>query len=240
VHQWGQLHPGGWIYTSLGYLEEYPLARLGAGGGATKETELTLLIHSPLVVLHCPSRRSAELYPYLGKFPLFNVARPEVAAKCDYAGNGGSESMDGIEGPPAHTPAAVNGYNWPDTRELDGVFFVRSLVATRHIKDGTSQTYLVGEKHLSTVADDKENRDRGDDQTAYLGDDVDIRRWTDEPPRRDSKGHASMAFGSAHSDGCHFVFGDGAVRLVRYGIDPAVHRQLGNRRDGQVVNWNEF
>ena len=195
-HQWGQLHPGGWIHASLGFLEQDSLSQLGASS-ATKEADLTLLMHSPLGVLHCPSRRGPELYPYLGTFPLFNVSRPDMAAKCDYAGNGGSSSMNGIEGPSSTAPAAVNGYAWPDTRGLDGIFFVRSQIGIAHIKDGTSQTYLVGEKHVSTMPDDPTDRDRGDDQTAYLGDDVDIRRWTEQPPRRDSRAHASMEFGSA-------------------------------------------
>jgi hypothetical protein len=239
-HDWGDYHPGGWIYNSLGYLEQEPLRRLGAGSGSTKDAELTQLMQTPLAVLHCPSRRAARLYPYLGRFPLFNAPRPEFAAKCDYAGNGGDLEQPNSPGPPDLTPAAVRAYSWPDTSELTGVFFVRSRIGTSDIVDGTSQTYLVGEKHVSTVAHEESNRDIGDDQTCYIGDDTDIRRWTAEPPRRDSQGHASTSFGSAHSAGCFFVFCDGSVRLVRYGIDPDLHRRLGNRHDRQTIKMDEL
>jgi len=39
-------------------------------------------------------------------------------------------------------------------------------------------------------------------------------------------------FGSAHPDGCNFVYCDGSVRLISYSIDPEVHRAVSNRRDG--------
>jgi len=237
----GAEQPGGWIYNLLPYLEQESLHGLGRGvSGVVKEAQLTQVMHTPVRVLHCPSRRTARLYPYLGKFALHNVARPESAAKCDYAGNGGTEVIELIEGPSALTPAAVASYAWPDTRKANGVFYVRSMVRMADIADGTSQTYLVGEKHVSTIAHDSSNRDRGDDQTAYIGDDIDIRRWTDTPPQRDSRSHASLSFGSAHGDGCHFVFVDGAVHFVRYGISSTVHERLGNRTDGQSVDLGEL
>jgi hypothetical protein len=237
----GIQQPGGWIYCSLPYMEQESLHRLGRGAsGSQKEAELTQLMQTPVRILHCPSRRSAKLYPYLGIFPLHNVTRPAMAAKGDYAGNGGAEVIEQIQGPSTMTPAAVAAYAWPDPSKANGVFYVRSVVSISKIADGTSQTYLVGEKHLARIPYDAENRDRGDDQSAYIGDDFDIRRWTNAPPKRDSQSHAESSFGSAHGDGCHFVFADGAVHLVRYGIDPEVHVRLGNRADGQQVNLGEL
>jgi len=237
----GIQQPGGWIYSLLPYLEQEALHSLGRGASsAQKESELTQVMQTPLRVLHCPSRRTAKLFPYVGRFALYNVGRPNLAAKCDYAGNGGTEVVEATEGPSAMTPAAFAAYAWPDTRKVTGVFYVRSVVGIPNITDGTSQTYLVGEKHVARVPHDPENRDRGDDQTAYIGDDIDIRRWTDRALRRDSQSHDSLAFGSAHADGCHFVFADGAVRLVHYGIDPEIHARLGNRQDGQTVNMGEL
>lgn len=237
----GAGQPGGWIYNSLPYLEQGALHSLGSGASPQKEVELTQAMLTPLPVFHCPSRRAPLLYPYVGVFPLYNVPLPNMAAKCDYAGNGGSHVVEGIQGPAALTDAAVAAYLWPDTNEVNGIFYVRSQVAMRHVLDGTSQTYLVGEKHVSTYPHlPGPDRDRGDDQTAYIGDDIDIRRWVDESPRRDSKGHASMSFGSAHSDGCYFVLCDGSVQFVRYGIDPQVHWRMGNRHDGQPVEMGEL
>jgi hypothetical protein len=38
----------------------------------------------------------------------------------------------------------------------------------------------------------------------------------------------------------YFVFCDGAVHAVRYSIDPAVHKKLGNRKDGGVVEVGDL
>ena len=42
-------------------------------------------------------------------------------------------------------------------------------------------------------------------------------------------------FGSHHSGGAHFVFGDGRVRFVNEKILPQVFQQLGHRADGQFL-----
>jgi hypothetical protein len=111
--------------------------------------------------------------------------------------------IERIEGPAAMTATAVAAYAWPDTRKANGVFYVRSVVRMADIADGTSQTYLVGEKHVSTIAHDSSNRDRGDDQTAYIGDDIDIRRWTDTP-RSAIRAATLPCRSAARGDGCHF------------------------------------
>jgi prepilin-type processing-associated H-X9-DG protein len=231
----GVEQPGGWVYNSLDYLEETAVRRLGSGG--QKQAELTQAMQTPLAVFHCPSRRRAALYPFLGQFPLRNVALPQMAAKCDYAGNGGDTQYSHPAGGPASMdPRTVAAHRWPDTREVNGVFFVRSAIRAADITDGLSQCYLVGEKSVSRRPHDPENPDRGDDQTLYMGDDKEIRRFTDQPPVRDSRGIAPTSFGSAHASGCHFAFADGSVRLVSYSIDADVHRRLGNRGDGAPLN----
>jgi hypothetical protein len=53
----------------------------------------------------------------------------------------------------------------------------------------------------------------------------------DEAGRRNKQ-----AFGSAHAGGFHMALGDGSVRFVRFDVDPDIHRRLGSRDDGQVVD----
>ncbi|MGQ9576660.1 MAG: DUF1559 family PulG-like putative transporter [Thermoguttaceae bacterium] len=72
------------------------------------------------------------------------------------------------------------------------------------------------------------------------GEDVDINRWVTGPPQPDGRQEDMPRFGSAHSGGCHFVFCDGAVRLMSYQIDAELHRRLGNRHDGLPVDQSEF
>ncbi|MFN7291872.1 MAG: DUF1559 domain-containing protein [Pirellula sp.] len=94
-----------------------------------------------------------------------------------------------------------------------------------------------GEKHMS-----RENyntgRDWGDNEPLFGGFNNDNHRsvhpfW---PLMRDRRGEMSIgSFGSAHSAGVNFVMCDGSVQLVPYTIDVRVYRNLGNRRDGNVM-----
>ena len=44
--------------------------------------------------------------------------------------------------------AAINAYGWWDMTKVSGVSFQRSEVTMAQIRDGTSNTYLIGEKYL--------------------------------------------------------------------------------------------
>ena len=41
-------------------------------------------------------------------------------------------------------------------------------------------------------------------------------------------------FGSSHSNGANFLFGDGVVRFVSESISMKIYRQLGHRADGEL------
>ena len=104
------------------------------------------------------------------------------------------------------------------------------------VRDGASNTYLVGEKYLMP-----ENYDNGsdpaDNESIYLGCDWDYVRWTENPPIRDTSAKLdTYRFGSAHPGGFNAVFCDGSVHGMSYSIDPLVHQYLGNRKDGQVID----
>ena len=45
-------------------------------------------------------------------------------------------------------------------------------------------------------------------------------------------------FGSAHPAGFNVVLCDGSVRLISYTIDEFNYMRLGNRGDGQTLDWN--
>jgi prepilin-type processing-associated H-X9-DG protein len=47
-------------------------------------------------------------------------------------------------------------------------------------------------------------------------------------------------FGSAHSNGCNFVFCDGSVRTISYGINILVHKRLANRMDGLPIDPSQY
>jgi hypothetical protein len=125
-------------------------------------------------------------------------------------------------------------YPWKDVRRATGVSFLRSRVRFADLQDGASQTYLIGEKSVSRPGYNTA-KDDGHDAPMYCGVDLDINRWTIDPPLPDSQSPFVRRFGSAHVDGCYFALCDGSVRKISYFIESEMHRRLGNRGDGQIV-----
>lgn len=223
--------PGGWCFNVLPFLEQETARELAIGGASTAE-----LLRTPIPVFYCPSRRRAAVYPFtITGSPLHNSDPVTEAAKTDYAVCAGDSTIDTPAGPPSADPRDLRSYRWPPFRRATGVSYVLSRIRTADILDGTSQTAMVGEKYLARANYD-DGQSLGDDQTAYLGDDADIRRWTDEPPQLDGPNDDIQHFGAAHTAGCHFVLCDGSVRLIAYDVDATVFQHFGNRRDGEVIS----
>ena len=52
--------------------------------------------------------------------------------------------------------------------------------------------------------------------------------------------YQSNIFGSAHLNGFQMALCDGSVRLINYSINPEIHRRLGDRCDGLVIDGKRF
>lgn len=233
----GPRQPGGWIYQLLPYIDGEPLASVGEGlSPAQKPAALGDLLQEPLPLLRCPSRPGRSISPANPDLLFRNAVPQTEVAKTDYAINEGDFITDTREGPLTIEEGDDPNYPWRDVSRATGVSFLRSRVRPADVTDGTSNTYLIGEKYVSesgyTTADDA-----GNDQPLYSGVDVDINRWSINVPLPDGLSVQERRFGSPHRGGCHFVFCDGSVREVSYLIDFNVHRHLGNRKDGQAVDF---
>ena len=103
------------------------------------------------------------------------------------------------------------------------------------IRDGTSNTIFVGEKH---VPEDKFGTSAGMDASTYNPDNMERFARFAGPGyglARSPKENVHINFGSYHAGVCQFVFGDGSVRPLNNSLDTDVLRKLAVRNDGQVI-----
>jgi prepilin-type processing-associated H-X9-DG protein len=234
--------PGGWGYTVLPFAEQQNLFDLGKGlTGAAKLTANKKRIETPISFYHCPTRRRAKAYPVVVdiafvKKPQFSDALT-VAARNDYAVNAGENQTAGFgPGPSSIAQGDDPNFVWPSNALGTGIIANRSEVKIGDIPDGTTNTYMIGEKFLNS--DEYEaGTGLGDDQTVYSGDERDVVRFAAGwPPSQDRAGEDNTwGFGSAHQGGLNMAFCDGSVRVVNYSINKDVHRWLANRADGNAV-----
>lgn len=217
--------PGGWIHNILPFIEQQSLWE------ATKSlASRNQAIQTPVPILYCPSRRSAAAYPYTQtSVPLRNADTPKFGSRTDYAICAGSRVISVGPGPDTIEDLAT----FPRIPKLfySGISFVRSQIGTRDITDGLSHTMAVSEKSIASVYYET-GESLGDDQTVLLGDDADIRRWTQFFPLQDSLVDDIERFGSAHPTGINTVLCDGSISFESYSIDGLVWQRLGNHNDG--------
>ena len=220
---------GGWdFWAPPGYRDGMPLTgeEQGAGwgfqilpylegnaawsgaGAATDSERAVIAMGIPNPVFFCPSRRRPQTVVYSD--PHYMEGRELKHALCDYAGS----NFEGT--------GAVRRY--------------RGVMAAE-IRDGVSNTLLVGDKRLNL---NNLGQWQEDDNEGYTGGwDEDTIRRTDELPQPDHRGLISgeLLFGSSHRGLVNFVFGDGAVHSVLYSIDRKAFERLGNKDDGQAVSF---
>jgi prepilin-type N-terminal cleavage/methylation domain-containing protein len=245
---YGRKQPGGWVYNILSYTEESALRELGRGkAAADKRADALTLTKSPLPGFNCPSRRRATLYPCYNPQGN-NVDWTPLVARADYAINAGT-AVSTCGGPPDIAagdalPASQPCYENPSLQpaQMTGISFLKSEITIAEIRDGTSHTYLVGEKYLNP--DNYENgADGADNSSHYQGYDWDVNRWAavDNLPEQDRIGLGLISnFGGPHAGAFLMSFCDGSVRGISYTIDGTLHQNLAHRKDGQVIDQSQL
>jgi prepilin-type N-terminal cleavage/methylation domain-containing protein/prepilin-type processing-associated H-X9-DG protein len=109
----------------------------------------------------------------------------------------------------------------------NGIVFQRSEVTIAMIKDGTTNTYLVGEKYCCPNFYTA-NSDDFDSESPYNGDDDDNERTGWGAPIQDTVDYYPLTantislFGSAHDSSLNMAFCDGSVHQISYSIDSHV------------------
>jgi prepilin-type N-terminal cleavage/methylation domain-containing protein len=268
----GESQPGNWAYQLLGYIEETSRAGVGQGftcGDPASKAAIGKMVGTPVSIFYCPTRRSVKGYPYANANNT-NFDPPPVVGKSDYACNHGDLQVYGTDGGAnaLGTVAKAATYVWQysgpsftyNVRAISkncptgqtGVVFQRSTISFNQITDGTTHTYLYGEKNLNPDSYEEGNAGN-DDQSMYNGYDRDNIRSTflqvipstgraiGNVPRPDTPGlDDAWIFGGPHSGGWMAVFCDGSVHFLSYDMDPLMHKKLGNRQDGETIDQSEL
>ena len=247
--------PGSWTFTVLPYIEQQAIFDMGSGyidpatGRATwpvppeKNVKLAERNEIPLAVFFCPTRRR-PIATKNNRGSFYNADNPPTLARNDYAANNGTY-MIGM-GYQNITYNNIEDGAWPDPAALNGISGIRSEVTIAEVRDGTTNTYLVGEKYLQPEhyqGVTPPNSEAGDDEGIYNGCNGDQYRFAgpNYPASQDrSQYYAYWIWGSAHPGAFNMALCDGSVRKISYSIDLDIHGWLANRKDGEVVDMSRL
>ena len=216
-----------WAWEILPNLEQQNLYKLWDSGQPFMQKnsgQLTDGALSAIPIYFCPTRRTAE----------GQIVQPmQQREGCIY--------RDNIRGAPGDYAVNIGTSGadvdiWVDDSTLlqsNGAFQAFRGLRFTDIRDGTSNTLLIGEKHIPlerygywpwdcSIYDGHNPlcNTRAAGPNFPLASD-----WEDE----------GWKFGSYHPGLCQFVFVDGGVRIIQNDIDPVTFGLLSQRNDGQVI-----
>jgi prepilin-type N-terminal cleavage/methylation domain-containing protein/prepilin-type processing-associated H-X9-DG protein len=222
----------GWITQLLPFFDQKAVYRhLNFNQGIYQPANQTAR-EVTLSVLVCPSDGSRSRF---GSFGGGLSSGLDLVAKNNYA-------------------ACHNDVEAPINTNNHGVFFLNSHVRADEIEDGLSHTIFVGEKkgpgdELGWASGTRATlRNTGTPINQTTLDSLDFLpsmmglsgEITPGSPPRPSAPVMVGGFGSFHTHGANFLFGDGSVHFVRTTVNQGIYRLLGSRDDGQIVGDNQF
>jgi prepilin-type N-terminal cleavage/methylation domain-containing protein len=216
---WFGLPGWGWASKILPYMEQGTvyknLVHLNAPIADSINAEARL---TAIPTFRCPSDTGDNTFTLEGGGPVVGTAvTPIELATSNYLGVFGTLDYHDV---------CANG-----TCEGDGTFFLNRGVGLRDLSDGTSQTFIVGERSskkapatwLGVVTGGEHAPGRVCGVSLF-------------PPNSEvEEEHYTHNFSSRHPTGTHFLLGDGSVRLVPETIEEKVYHGLCTRGGGEVV-----
>ncbi len=242
----GKKQPGSWHYNLLPFLEANALWQIGMDNNMQCDQAIKdaneIRSKTTLPLFNCPSRRAGIPYYARGGDGVNSTTYiNEMAVKGDYAGCTGTQwlyvSVNSYEQGLALDPLKL-GYKATES----GVAYVASQITMGEIRDGSSNTFLSGEKYVRadryTPSSASDSYAGGDDRCIWQGFDNDTlrRAGQNERPYQDRINvDFDYLFGSAHSGTLGMGLADGSVQRVSYSVDPETWQNLANRADGKAV-----
>ncbi len=233
-----------WSYQILPFIEQPAVYDLSSDSNdpsppseSVYNTKETTVAGTAITTYYCPSRRIPKLH--------------SSSYKCDYAGNAGERIPGG-------------NIRQSGSSGQKGVVIQtdRDKIRIELIKDGSSNTIMVGEKALNPASQGSEGGDN--ERWNNAGWDEDVIRYgaalynnvtyglppisDNDAPKTvnsvwttivDKGGYAwgqwHPFFGSTHPGGTNFCLADGSVRLITETVDDKVFRRLSLANDGEAV-----
>lgn len=193
---------------------------------------------TPIPVYYCPTRRSPMLS---SQFEVSSTGQPDTlqhpGTLGDYAGNGGQFAGSIVDDP------NCQGAMCQAAAQIINSQVVSSTPQTRlrDFLDGTSHTFLIGEKHVPRIKFGQSGPSWGDG-AIYNGDfPRNFSRIAGNPKFNlglgpdDLDGPWHCKFGSYHPRVCQFVFTDGHLGTLSVDTDMNILNRLAVRNDGLHV-----
>ena len=260
----------GWGVQILQFIEQgnlldgaSPRADRDNNGTITDIERSKLIMETAIPVFYCPSRRPArahrpntDWYAFMtdgtGQYVAISGNTPQYGhAPTDYAAaqgrdrnaNGNCVGSHGVIMQSVNPTQAAQGLPAP---EYARKAFIPITMAA--ISDGTSQTFILGEKRLRIDGIGGYQTDDNEGYTSGWDHDVVRQACWQWAPTSDCVGDASKVdsrgvpcgygqarFGGPHPGGFQVIMADGSVKFIQYEIDQETFRRLGNRHDGEPV-----
>jgi prepilin-type N-terminal cleavage/methylation domain-containing protein len=197
----------GWAARILPYMEENNVAKSMVHYHKPLTDDLNKQARElVLSAFRCPS----DLEPETFTLEMEDGGGPVAElGKCNYVGMFGSLEIE------------------DDPNTGDGVFFHNSRINFRHIRDGLSKTFFVGERSSRPGGSTWVGVFPGADEAMAR-----VVGVADHPPTE--TGSHLDDFGSAHVGITHFLMGDGAIINIAEDINEDVYRAMATRAGGEV------
>jgi prepilin-type N-terminal cleavage/methylation domain-containing protein len=177
------------------------------GGKNSINACIIVAISTPIKIFFCPSRRNPMV---IVGGAWYGPPGTYGHAMTDYA----ASNLDNT---------GVVAYGYRGRRMLD-------------IKDGTSNTLMLGDKRMDLK---HLGQFQSDDNEGYTdGWDHDVERFTSRAPLPDThngSGWGEERFGSSHTQGFNVVLADASTRFVPYAISLGTFRALGTINGGDLL-----
>jgi prepilin-type N-terminal cleavage/methylation domain-containing protein len=218
------LSGAGWATMILPFMDQTNVYNLFNSQLPLTDSRNAPFLASQIPAYKCPSA------PQPLTFDLGEEGNPtNILAKmpiANYAGSFGSENLDGCEEPAGTPPVLSNGQC-----KGNGIFYHNSKVTIRDITDGTSNTYMVGERKT------KEAEGWFTSWPGMIAEAEEAFQRTcgsaDHRPNHPDQHFDD--FSSHHVGGAQFLQADGSVRFVSENIDTGVYQYLASIQGGELI-----